>query len=188
MNPAAVNREPDSAGPHPCWVEKDLTDFENLGPDASEFVFQTIDVGMEQAEISDFTPFVTMLAPDGGLVVCRMDVAQGEYSGEEAVEYCRDHLRTVDPSAVRAVAVIWDGYVTLDDVRTEAVFVEAYELGRRSGVLMAQRYERFSGEISRLGNPVLLSDEPEPLVPERRTSRDDVIDRIQGLADVRRRG
>lgn len=165
----------------------DLTDFENLGEAAGEFVFQTIDIGMEQAEVSDFTPFVTMLAADGGTVVCRMDVEQGEYSGEEAVEYCRAHLRTVDPSAVNAVAVIWDGYLTLDDDRTEAVFVEGYELGRPVGVLMAQRYERTTGELTRIGNPVLLSHEPEPLVPPRRR-RDDAIARIQQLADARKRG
>jgi hypothetical protein len=145
-------------------VEKDLTEFEHLGPEASEFVFQTLDIAMDAATTSDFTPFVTILPPDLRMMVCHMNVAQGEYSGEEAVTLCREHLRTVDPS-VHAVAVTWDGYLTLDDVRTEAVFVEGYELGRPVGVLMAQRYERYNDELSPIGNPVLLSRQPEPLVP-----------------------
>ena len=169
-------------------MEKDLTEFEHLGEESGDFIFRTIDIGMESAATTDtgFTPFVTILPPDGGTVVCRMDVAEGEYGGEEGVEFCRDHLRSVDPS-VRCVAVVWDGYVTLDDVRTEALFVEGYELGRPVGVLMAQRYERFNGELNRLGNPVLLSQQPEPLVPPRRPSREDAIARIQQLADARNR-
>lgn len=145
-------------------MEKDLTEFEHLGPEASEFVFRTLDIGTEAATTSDFTPFVTILTPDLSMMVCHMNVEQGEYSGEEAVALCREHLSTVDPS-VHAVAVVWDGYLTLDDTRTEAVFVEGYELGRPVGVLMAQRYERFNDELRPIGNPVLLSHQPEPLVP-----------------------
>jgi hypothetical protein len=170
-------------------VQKDLAEFENLSAEAGEFVFDTIDIGMESAAIGDgdFTPFVTLMVPDTGIVVCRMDVAQGEVTGEEGVELCRDHLRSVDPSSVRSVAILWDGYLTLDDTRTEAVFVEAYELGRPVGVLMAQRYERWANELNRLGNPVLLSHEPDPLVPPRRAPRDAAIARIQALADRRNR-
>lgn len=171
-------------------MQKDLTEFPNLSPESGDYVFDTIDIGMEHAAVGDggFTPFVTLMAPDKGIVVCRMDVAEGDYTGEEGVDLCRDHLRSVDPDSVRSVAILWDGYLTLEDTRTEAVFVEAYELGRPSGVLMAQRYERGHDELTRMGNPVLLSDDPDPLVPPRRTNRDTAIARIQALADRRKQG
>ena len=176
-------------------MQKDLTEFEHLSSASADFVFGTIDIGMQEAATTDagFTPFVTILPPDGRMMVCRMDVEEGELNGEEGVEFCRDHLRTVDPS-VQCVAIVWDGYVTLPDSgRTEAVFVEAYELGQPVGVLMAQRYERVGDELQIKWNPAKLGDEPEPLVPlqqPRRTtsSRDDAIARIQALADRRNRG
>jgi len=177
---------------HHHQVQKDLTDFEHLSRESGDFVFATIDIGMQEAATTDvgFTPFVTLQASDGGMVVCHMDTGEGEYNGEEGVAFCREHLRTVDPS-VRCVAIVWDGYVTLDDRRTEAVFVEAYELGQPVGVLMAQRYERVGDEIHLYENPAKLGDEPEPLVPRpmpRKSSRDEAIARIQQLADRRNRG
>jgi hypothetical protein len=172
-------------------VQKDLTEFEYLSSDSADFVFETIDMGMQEAATTDagFTPFVTIMPSPGKIVVCRMDVEAGEVNGEEGVEFCRDHLRTVDPS-VGCVAIVWDGYVTLPDSgRMEAVFVEAYELGQPVGVLMAQRYERVGDEIHIRYNPAKLGDEPEPLVPLPKrpmTSRNDAIARIQALADRRR--
>lgn len=169
-------------------MQKDLTEFDNLGPESTEFVFDTIDIAMDAATTGDFTPFVTMMAQDTGLVICRMDVEQGDLTGEEGVELCRDHLRQVDPTTVRSVAILWDGYLTLEGMRTEAVFVEAYELGRPTGVLMAQRYDRQNNELTRLGNPALLSDEPDPLVPPQISGRDTAIARIQALANRQNRG
>jgi hypothetical protein len=190
-----VSTEPASAGTHHYSVQKDLTEFEHLSSASADFVFETIDMGMKEAATTDagFTPFVTLMPSEGMITVCRMDVEEGEVNGEEGVNFCRDHLRTVDPS-VLCVAIVWDGYVTLEDSgRTEAVFVEAYELGQPMGVLMAQRYERVGDEIHLRWNPAKLGDEPEPLVPlqqPRRTtsSRDDTIARIQALADRRTRG
>lgn len=176
---------------HHHQVQKDLTDFEHLSRESADFVFATIDIGMQQAATTDagFTPFVTIRTPDDEMIVCHMDVEEGDYNGEEGLAFCREHLRTVDPS-VRCVTIVWDGYVTLDDRRTEAVFVEAYELGQPVGVLIAQRYERVNDEIHVYENPAKLADEPEPLVPQarptRRSTRDETIARIQGLADRRR--
>jgi hypothetical protein len=189
-----MGTEPVSACTHHCSVPKDLTEFEHLSSASADFVFATIDKGMQEAATTDagFTPFVTIMPSEGTITVCRMDVEEGEVNGEEGVAFCREHLRTVDPS-VLCVAIVWDGYVTLEDSgRMEAVFVEAYELGQPVGVLMAQRYERVNDEIHIKWNPAKLGDEPEPLVPlaPKRTtsSRDDAIARIQALAGRRNRG
>lgn len=62
----------------------------------------------------------------------------------------------------------WDS--TLEGERTDAVFVEGYELGRPAGVLLAGRYERHCGGVSRVEVP-LLREEPEPLVPPMESRR-----------------
>jgi hypothetical protein len=67
------------------------------------------------------------------------------------------------------VALAWDGYYTHDGQRSEAVFVEAYEVGQDKGLLLAQPYTREANGPTVQGNPRLIG-EPEPLVEYQRTS------------------
>jgi len=55
-------------------------------------------------------------------------------------------------------AVAWDGYITLEGRRTEAIFVRAGTEGREESLLFAWRYERPlpNGGLRRLGDPVFL--------------------------------
>ena len=69
---------------------------------------------------------------------------------EEGQQAARDKASQT-PGAERA-AVAWDGYLTVEGTRTDAVFVEASERGDSESVILAQRYT--SGE--RAGNPVLV--------------------------------
>lgn len=58
------------------------------------------------------------------------------------LEHCRDQAlqrAAHDPEASRAV-VAWDGYLTREGVRSDAVFVMAHERGEASSVVLAQRY------------------------------------------------
>jgi hypothetical protein len=55
-------------------------------------------------------------------------------------------------------AVAWDGYMTVDGLRTEAVFVRAGGGSQEESLLFAWRYERVlpEGEVRRLGDPIFL--------------------------------
>jgi hypothetical protein len=140
--------------------------FANLGRDAGEFTLDAIDHAMQNAVTAPagFIPFALTMAVDGSLSMMRFVDDDGTNpTVEGGVALGRQALRSVDVST-RCVALAWDGYLTYGEGRTEAVFVEGYELGRPAGVLLAQRYERRNGGLSRIGNP-LLCEEPQPLVP-----------------------
>lgn len=82
---------------------------------------------------------------------------------EEGQQQAREHVATT-PGASKA-AVAWDGYLTVEGQRTDAVFVEASEVGESHSVLLAQRYSssgRFRKRIKRIGNAAIVGD-GEPL-------------------------
>lgn len=59
-------------------------------------------------------------------------------------------------------AVAWDGYITLEGERSDAVFVRAARRHANQAVLFAWRYERPAptAALRKLGNPVFLGHEP----------------------------
>ncbi|MCU1432120.1 MAG: hypothetical protein JWP95_1225, partial [Actinotalea sp.] len=72
----------------------------------------------------------------------------------------RAHVRTTS-SAVRA-AVAWDGYLTFEGVRSDALFVEASERGSAS-IVIAHRYrDAGAGPAEPVGVPMLV-DRGAPL-------------------------
>lgn len=71
---------------------------------------------------------------------------------EEGVEQARTHASA---SGGDLVAVAWDGYLTVDGERSDAVFVEAQERGAPTSLVFAQRYRpggRLRG-FGAVGNP-----------------------------------
>jgi hypothetical protein len=58
------------------------------------------------------------------------------------------------PDAIRA-ALAYDGFITLDGTRYDAVFVEAQEAGQDSAIVLCQRYEpkRRRRAFRTIGNP-----------------------------------
>lgn len=72
---------------------------------------------------------------------------------EEGQANARAYVRDA-ANAVR-VAIAFDGYLTVDGKRSDAVFVEAQDSGVASGVILAQRYRpggRFK-KFAPIGNP-----------------------------------
>ncbi|MFE1318241.1 hypothetical protein [Kitasatospora phosalacinea] len=134
--------------------------WDGMSDAAKELLFAALDYAVENAEISEdgFVPFAMHDGADGTRGLTRF-VAEGQAEGVQAG---REALATV-PEGTRAVALAWDGYVTYEDRRTEAVFVEAQEVGAAAGVLFLQRYLRVDGKVETLGNP-LLHGETDPLV------------------------
>ncbi|OXM72572.1 MULTISPECIES: hypothetical protein [Amycolatopsis] len=167
----------------------------NLGNDATATLFDAIDHAVAEAEdtASGFVPFVLAVLPDGEKVAKRYVDDEENFTVEGSVALARQDLAAADP-VPRHVALAWDGFLTLDEDRTEAVFVDAYEQGRPEGVRFAQRYLRGGNGLELLGNPLLLNHRPEPMLPlptgpagEATDARAAAIARIQALADRQKR-
>lgn len=76
---------------------------------------------------------------------------------EQAQLQARATVRST-PNVTRG-AVAWDGYLTIEDERSDAVFVEASEVGDESSVVLAQRYRvvgRVRKKTEAFGNAILV--------------------------------
>jgi hypothetical protein len=152
------------------WITT-VASFDHLSEQAAELLFDALDYGIENAGIrtEGFVPFAFLQHRDGTRQAVRfvagdtdeIDLAVSLASG-------RQRLSVVDQEIV-AVAFVWDGYLTGDEQRSEAVLVEGYELGQPAGVLLAQPYVRAEHNVQLQGDPVFCGS-PEPLVRARRTA------------------
>lgn len=60
---------------------------------------------------------------------------------EEALRLARQATNAIS-KVTRAYVLAWDGYVTLDSERSDAILMEAYESSLEQPALLAQRYKR----------------------------------------------
>jgi hypothetical protein len=143
-----------------------MTAFDDLSIASADLIFFALDYAVKNAAISEegFTPFAVQ-AGRSGRGLTRFVAGDGSDLAE-CLAAGREALVAVEPD-VTCVALAWDGYHTNEDRRSEAVFVEGYEVGRDAGVLQAQRYTRGSDGLVLEGNPKLVG-EPTPLVRSRR--------------------
>jgi hypothetical protein len=78
---------------------------------------------------------------------------------EEGLAQARRKVREgVD---IRQAAIAWDGYLTLDGLRTDAVFVQATNAGSSESIILAQRY--MAGKKVRRVGAIVLAGRAEPL-------------------------
>ena len=75
---------------------------------------------------------------------------------EESVAQARLAVSQL-PSEVTAYAIAYDGYVTIEGTKYDAILVEASERGRPRAVIMVQRYipKTEQQSFQRIGNPAL---------------------------------
>lgn len=122
-------------------------------------------VGETSGEAFDLASFalqhaVRSIVPEGGPLIpfSMLESTQGRslqrFAGElgESVERARAHVR--GSGAVRA-AVAWDGYLTADGRRDDAVFVEASDAGGVS-VVVAHRYVETPDGTEAVGSPLIV--------------------------------
>jgi hypothetical protein len=91
--------------------------------------------------------------------------AVSDRSRREGVQLAQDFARTLGGRA-DLVAVAWDGYLTREGRRQDAIFVHAYEAGEAASFILAQQYtpadDRERTRPEAFGNPILCAVE-EPL-------------------------
>lgn len=77
------------------------------------------------------------------------------------------------PNEVDCVAFAYDGFITTEDGRSDAILVEAHERGMSRSLIFAQRYrpKTFLHGFSTLGNPLLFAV-CEPFLGGAETARD----------------
>ena len=121
----------------------------------AELVFLALDHGIESVrDGGPLTPFAVTEASDGERALTRFvaETLEGGYST------AREHVAKSD--AERAV-VARDGYLTVEGVRTDAIFVEGQERGERQAcIVFAQRY-RPGGRLRKfqtIGNAAFVGD------------------------------
>lgn len=140
-----------------------MTIWDETTDSTKELVFTALDYALENAQISEepFTPFSFARHEDGTTTLSRFAVGPTS-DVPETIDAAREYLQTAEPTTT-AVTLAYDGYTTYEGTRTEAVFVEAHQLGLPRAIVLTQRYLRTDGEIEALGNPMLQA-ELEPLV------------------------
>lgn len=100
------------------------------------------------------TPFVMTDSDGEGRAIYRFEAK----SLGHALDSAEIWLDGVDAEVFR-YAFVWDGYITLDDGRWDALFVEAGDRVLPHGMLLCQRYAPESGAGSvnrRVGGPILV--------------------------------
>ncbi|MFA6601759.1 MAG: hypothetical protein WCT02_02765 [Candidatus Paceibacterota bacterium] len=87
-----------------------------------------------------------------------------EKSKEEAEKY----LLTLKGEPL--VALVYDGIVTIDGAKFEAIFVKGFDINNEKGVLLAQRYipKSFFKKFEVVGNPLEI-ERPQNLLYQSNT-------------------
>ena len=117
-------------------------------PELMDLMFAALDhaVGSIADAGGPMTPFV--LCAEGDRAELHRFVA---VTVEEGLERAREFIKQVAPE-ITQVALAYDGYVTVDGVRTDAVLVDVQAAGTPTSDIFAQRYEIVGGSLSEIGN------------------------------------
>ena len=122
----------------------------------ADLVFFALDHGVDSVRASGgpLTPFI-VVEQDGKRELHRFATERLEDGQQRA----REAVAALPPSAT-AYALAYDGYVTVQGTKFDAILVEASERGRPTGVRMTQRYtpKKFLRSFQTVGNPALLGE------------------------------
>jgi len=122
----------------------------------ADLVFLALDHGIDSVRASGgpLIPFV-VFEQEGTRELRRFVAERLEHSLQKA----REDIAAFPPS-VTAYAIAYDGFLTVQGTKFDAILVEASERGRPVGVRMAQRYtpKKLLRSFQTVGNPALLGE------------------------------
>jgi hypothetical protein len=100
-----------------------------------ELAFRALDLGIKSVrEGGPLIPFAMTDAPGGGEITTFATELL-----EEGQEEARRHVR--EEGAADRVAIAYDGYLSVEGDRSDAILVEAQERGMTTCLVFAQRYK-----------------------------------------------
>ena len=129
----------------------------------NDLMFLALDHGFASIEdcSGPLIPFVIAKTAAGEREMHRFVCEKLEESSQKAKEYIE-----AEKSNLQIYALAWDGYITLDGKKWDAILVEAGERGNEFGLLMCQRYEKkgfIKKKNHKVGNPVLI-EKPKSII------------------------
>ena len=139
-------------------LQQDAHDLAGLAVFALNLAFRSIEDGKGM-----LVPFVMTDTEDEGRSLHRFVADSMDQSRQRA----HDWVGEADPSVSR-YAFAWDGYVKVDDIKWDAVFVEAGDRLLPHGLLLCQRYRAQNGNGGPrqiVGEPMLV-EKPESRLQE----------------------
>ena len=134
-------------------LQQDTHDLAELAVYALNLAFRSIKDGEGM-----LVPFVMTDTADEGRTMHRFVADSMDQSRQRA----RDWLGEAGASIYR-YAFAWDGYVTVDDTKWDAIFVEAGDRILPHGMLLCQRYRptKGNGRTRQVVGEPMLVDKPE---------------------------
>lgn len=122
----------------------------------NDLVFSALDHGLNSIQdIKDpLIPFVMIVNINGDKELHRLMTERLEDGPVKARELVRE-----SKSKIEMYAIAWDGYVTAEGKKWDAILVEGASRKAEKGWLLAQRYESaglFKRKKRKVGNPILL--------------------------------
>jgi hypothetical protein len=121
----------------------------------ADLVFMALDHGVDSVRSGG--PLIPFLVTErGGERTLQRFVAERLEQGEA---HGRQILARL-PAEVTAYAFAYDGFLTIEGTKVDAIFVEASERGRPAGVRMAQRYKpkNLLRGFQTIGNPAFVGE------------------------------
>lgn len=143
-------------------------------PDLEPLVFAALDHAIDSLRHAGgpLTPFV--MRAEGKRVELHRFAAETLEAGQE---HAREFMRDVPP-ATTAVALAYDGYLTVDGVRRDALFVAVQAAGTSRSDLYAQQYEIRGPSIAAIGNPKHVAVDEPPLLPGPAAAKSGILGRL----------
>jgi hypothetical protein len=128
-------------------------------PDLLDIVDAALDHGIRSVDGGGtLIPFV--IHEEGGDWTLHRFVA---VTLEEGVDRAREFAWHSGPTTTR-IALTYDGYLTVDGVRRDAIFVQVQAAGTTTSDLFAQQYEHRDGTVVEVGNAKHVAIAEPPLL------------------------
>ena len=131
-----------------------MTAWTDSSEQLQDLALQALDHALGSLEGGEPLIAFALVANDNGIRLTRF-IAE---SLEEGVEQGRTRLAGMSPAEAQIAAFAYDGYLRLDGVRSDAIFVEAQARGMTVSASIAQRYKPSEGPPDLIGDPADAGD------------------------------
>ncbi len=133
-----------------------MMDFKNASKELMDLIFFGLDHGIESVKGGGLLiPFIVN-DTKGKRKLERFVTERIEEGKEKAEEY----LKKINPIPQYAI-IAYDGFVTIEGKKYDAILVKGFEKGQDKGYVLAQRYKpkAFLKSLKIIGNAAFIGDE-----------------------------